>query len=507
MRRSKKKNVNQYKFDGPGVDFKSKLIGIADVVAPRGDEICADALSVLKTAALRNNKEKKEHKQRITVNITLKGIRLIDEATERIDHAHPISRISFISLDKADKRTFGYIVGTKDGYNFFAIKAMKEAETITATLKELFQEVYKRHQEKKDGADGEERAEEGKNDEEEAEPTLSETEVNGQMEEAEEVVEASKEKPDSQLILELNDQIEEMRNVGIMSHSTSFDMMDDPFNIKDRVDGFKVDGFDDNFAPAPAVKNSNLLDDSTALKKVELATFPGPAGIEKQTQLNTDLFSVTEPVPPVPTIKPSASYQEELSVLSQSSPQPNGNEASLMTHDPFDSLKKSINELHKQNMMQQQQQQMSFHPSFSQINQQTAPGQYQMNQQSAQYQMNQMNQQNVYNQNISNPFGNNAFAPPPVPARPGPQQPPLPSRSQPVVTNPFLSQQKPTKLAEPTNGWTVLKTSPVPPRKSFEKPPASDPFSFLNDQPALAKTQTISSQNGVGNNELFDLLG
>ena len=28
------------------------------------------------------NKEKREHKQRITVNITLKGIRLLDEQTE-----------------------------------------------------------------------------------------------------------------------------------------------------------------------------------------------------------------------------------------------------------------------------------------------------------------------------------------------------------------------------------------------------------------------------------------
>ena len=45
---------------------------------------------------------------------------------QRIDHAHPIHRISFISHDKDDKRTFGYIVGTKEGYKLFALKTQKE---------------------------------------------------------------------------------------------------------------------------------------------------------------------------------------------------------------------------------------------------------------------------------------------------------------------------------------------------------------------------------------------
>lgn len=43
-----------------------------------------------------------------------------------MEYAHPIQRISYISHDNNDKRTFGYIVGTKDGYKLFAIKAMKE---------------------------------------------------------------------------------------------------------------------------------------------------------------------------------------------------------------------------------------------------------------------------------------------------------------------------------------------------------------------------------------------
>lgn len=32
--------------------------------------------------ALQKNKENKEHKQKITVNITIKGIRILDETTE-----------------------------------------------------------------------------------------------------------------------------------------------------------------------------------------------------------------------------------------------------------------------------------------------------------------------------------------------------------------------------------------------------------------------------------------
>jgi len=150
MRQGKKGSFpDQNKFEGSGVDFKCKLIGFAGVSAPRGDGICIATLSALKDTALKNQKDRKEHKQKIVLNITLKGIRLIDENTERIDHAHPISRISFISHDKYDKRTFGYIVSTKDGYKLFAIKTMKEAEVITATIKELFQEVYRRCVEKK----------------------------------------------------------------------------------------------------------------------------------------------------------------------------------------------------------------------------------------------------------------------------------------------------------------------------------------------------------------------
>lgn len=55
-------------------------------------------------------------------------MKLYDYLFQRIEHAHPINRISYISHDSEDKRTFGYIVGTKEGYKLFAIRTMKEVQ-------------------------------------------------------------------------------------------------------------------------------------------------------------------------------------------------------------------------------------------------------------------------------------------------------------------------------------------------------------------------------------------
>lgn len=66
------------KFDAPGLNFKAKLIGIEDVADPRGDKMCQVAMAKSKAAVLAMG----DHKQRITVNISLDGIKLLDEKTE-----------------------------------------------------------------------------------------------------------------------------------------------------------------------------------------------------------------------------------------------------------------------------------------------------------------------------------------------------------------------------------------------------------------------------------------
>ena len=59
------------------MSFKAKLIGILEVSEARGDRMCQEALSDLKTAI----RAAGEHKQRITINIAIDGLRLRDEKT------------------------------------------------------------------------------------------------------------------------------------------------------------------------------------------------------------------------------------------------------------------------------------------------------------------------------------------------------------------------------------------------------------------------------------------
>lgn len=65
------------RFLGEGVSFKAKLIGILEVSEARGDRMCQEALSDLKIAI----RAAGEHKQRITINIAIDGLRLRDEKT------------------------------------------------------------------------------------------------------------------------------------------------------------------------------------------------------------------------------------------------------------------------------------------------------------------------------------------------------------------------------------------------------------------------------------------
>ncbi|XP_045159881.2 disabled homolog 1-like isoform X2 [Mercenaria mercenaria] len=127
------------RFDPPGVNFNAKLIGIDDVANARGDKMCQEAMYRLKVAV----KQSGQHKQKVIVNVSLDGIRIIDVRTHATNHTHPVHRISFISRDITDARAFGYVYGAGEGkHKFFAIKTEKAAEALVLTLRDLFQVVY-----------------------------------------------------------------------------------------------------------------------------------------------------------------------------------------------------------------------------------------------------------------------------------------------------------------------------------------------------------------------------
>uniref|UniRef100_A0A8V5H8W3 Uncharacterized protein n=1 Tax=Melopsittacus undulatus TaxID=13146 RepID=A0A8V5H8W3_MELUD len=141
-----KKNQNnnknpQNKFKGDGVRYKAKLIGVDDVPEARGDKMSQDSMMKLKgmAAAARSQGQ---HKQKIWVNISLSGIKIIDEKTGVIEHEHPVNKISFIARDVTDNRAFGYICGGEGQHQFFAIKTAQQAEPLVVDLKDLFQLIY-----------------------------------------------------------------------------------------------------------------------------------------------------------------------------------------------------------------------------------------------------------------------------------------------------------------------------------------------------------------------------
>lgn len=83
-----------------------------------------------------------EHKQRITIHVTIDGLRLRDEKTSDSLYHHPVHKISFIAQDMSDSRAFGYIFGSPDsGHRFFGIKTDKAASQVRVT----FANIYSSH--------------------------------------------------------------------------------------------------------------------------------------------------------------------------------------------------------------------------------------------------------------------------------------------------------------------------------------------------------------------------
>uniref|UniRef100_A0A8C1NUN8 DAB adaptor protein 2 n=1 Tax=Cyprinus carpio TaxID=7962 RepID=A0A8C1NUN8_CYPCA len=126
------------RFQGDGVRYKAKLIGVDDVPEPRGDKMCQDSMMKLKGMAIAARSQGK-HKQRIWVNISLTGIKIVDEKTGVVTHEHVVNKISFIARDVTDNRAFGYVCGAEGQHQFFAVKTAQQAEPLVIDLKDLFQ--------------------------------------------------------------------------------------------------------------------------------------------------------------------------------------------------------------------------------------------------------------------------------------------------------------------------------------------------------------------------------
>ncbi|KAF4113245.1 disabled homolog 2 isoform X1 [Onychostoma macrolepis] len=144
------------RFQGDGVRYKAKLIGVDDIPEARGDKMCQDSMMKLKGMTIAARSQGK-HKQRIWVNISLTGIKIVDEKTGVIEHEHVVNKISFIARDVTDNRAFGYVCGAEGQHQFFAVKTSQQAEPLVIDLKDLFQLIFnmkKKEQEAAQKGDG-----------------------------------------------------------------------------------------------------------------------------------------------------------------------------------------------------------------------------------------------------------------------------------------------------------------------------------------------------------------
>ncbi|TRY74313.1 hypothetical protein DNTS_002949 [Danionella cerebrum] len=139
------------RFQGDGVRYKAKLIGVDDVPDARGDKMCQDSMMKLKGMAIAARSQGR-HKQRIWLNISLTGIKIVDEKTGVIEHEHVVNKISFIARDVTDNRAFGYVCGAEGQHQFFAVKTAQQAEPLVNDLKDLFQLIFNMRKKEQEAA-------------------------------------------------------------------------------------------------------------------------------------------------------------------------------------------------------------------------------------------------------------------------------------------------------------------------------------------------------------------
>ncbi|XP_069042208.1 disabled homolog 2-like isoform X2 [Lepisosteus oculatus] len=128
------------RFQGDGVRYKAKLIGVDDVPEPQGDKMCLDSMMKLKGREVAA-RQQGQHKQRIWLKVSTAGVKIMDEKSGQVELEHPMEQISLVKKDEFDPRAFAYIFGHKGIYKLFFIKMANAADPVIEDFKDVRQIV------------------------------------------------------------------------------------------------------------------------------------------------------------------------------------------------------------------------------------------------------------------------------------------------------------------------------------------------------------------------------
>ncbi|KAJ7993333.1 hypothetical protein DPEC_G00271340 [Dallia pectoralis] len=117
------------RFQGDGVRYKAKLIGMDFVPAGQGEKMCLDSMMKLKgqEVAARNQGR---HKQRVWLKVSSAAVKIMDERTGVVIQSHEPGNIHSLTKDESDPRAFSYIYNFYGSYVLFYIKMASLAAAV-----------------------------------------------------------------------------------------------------------------------------------------------------------------------------------------------------------------------------------------------------------------------------------------------------------------------------------------------------------------------------------------
>ncbi|KAL1023250.1 hypothetical protein UPYG_G00038290 [Umbra pygmaea] len=124
------------RFQGDGVRYKAKLIGMDFVSAAQGEKMCLDSMMKLKGQEVARRNQGR-HKQRVWLKVSSAGLKILDERTGVTVHDHEPGKISSLTKDELDPRALSYIYNDEGTYILFYIKMANSADPILDDIKEV----------------------------------------------------------------------------------------------------------------------------------------------------------------------------------------------------------------------------------------------------------------------------------------------------------------------------------------------------------------------------------